>query len=374
MVNAPDTPFISLDLNCIKQNIDRMQAKADEAGLILRPHAKTHKSVNIARMQIEAGARGLTVAKPEEAITFIKNNISPIMICYPVISDTKIIDLLTIADQYNAEILFVLDSLYGFNILNQSALTTGKTIKTYIEIDVGLKRCGLPPDSETLLNLAQQIHNTGNLTLTGLTSHAGQSYSAGNKIKARIIAEQERTILLNVKEKLEQAGIAITELCVGSTPTLWAQQNFENLTEIKPGNYIFNDLTQKNIGVANWNNLALSVITTVVSSNDNYLIVDAGSKTLTSDAGAHGTQGVSGYGLTFKEDALPDDTTGLLVEKLSEEHGWIRHNGNPVPLGTRLRIYPNHACPVVNLFDKLHIYENNQHTDTWPVDARGCVH
>ncbi len=373
MTNTPLTPYIALDLQKLGNNINEMQEKADKAEVILRPHAKTHKSVSIARMQIKAGAKGLTVAKPDEAITFIKNGISPIMLCYPIISEEKICTLLTIADTHAAEILFVLDSLHGFTVLDKVTGQLNKTVKAYMEIDTGLHRCGLLPEDKTLIELARRITSSKHIEFAGITSHAGHSYSAKNREQAQSIAEDERKILLNVKNRLAALKIPTKEICIGSTPTLWTQENFEGLTEIKPGNYVFNDLTQKNIGVVSWDQLALTIVTTVVSVNDTYMIVDAGSKSLTSDIGAHGTQGTQGYGLAFKQNDDPDDHSGLTVEKLSEEHGWINHKGNPLPIGTTLTIYPNHACPVINLFDEIHIFENGNYTETWPVDARGCV-
>ncbi len=367
-----ETPFITLDYSILKKNIKDMQATANKAGVTLRPHAKTHKSHKVAELQIEAGAVGLTVAKPEEALTFIKNGVKSVKICYPIISRDKIKSLLIEAKKHNAEIIFALDSLDGFEILKDAS--ENYDVQTYIEIDVGLNRCGLKLKDTAILEVAQKIQNSTNIKLKGITSHAGQSYGAKTKEAAKQIAEQEREIMLSVKQSLETNDITVQEICVGATPTLWAQENFEGISEIKPGNYVYNDLTQKNIGVVGWERLAISVVASIVSINDTYLIVDAGSKTMTSDAGAHGTTGVSGYGLAFPEANEPNDTSGLSVEKLSEEHGWIKHNGtHNFVIGDRLRIFPNHSCPVINLFDKVQVFEDGKHFETWKVDARGCV-
>jgi len=368
------TPFISVDLNKLQHNIRDMQAIADKAGLTIRPHAKTHKCSHIAKLQLEAGAVGLTVAKPEEAIAFIKLGVPSVKICYPVISAEKIDAVLKTAQEYSADVRFVIDSEIGFNIIEEIGKCFGKKIPVYVEVDVGLNRCGLKKDNPLLVDLCERAFTSSDLAFIGLTSHAGQAYGGGSPDETAAIAEEERQILMQVKQALEERGIKVEEICVGSTPTLWAQKNFDGLSEIKPGNYVFNDLTEKNIGVVNWDRLALSVITTVVSVNDTYMIIDAGSKTMTSDMGAHGTSKVKGFGLAFLPDQRPDDETGLPIEKLSEEHGFIRHNGNKLPVGTRLRLYPNHSCPVVNLFDVIHIFENGSLKDKWPVEARGCVH
>ncbi len=373
IMKLPQTPFIHLDLDCLEKNIRKMQSIADDTGVSVRPHAKTHKSCKIADLQLKAGANGLTVAKPEEAIIFMKSGVSSIMVCYPVVSEEKIKVLLSAADKYSVEILFVLDSLAGFSVLKNQVSQRMKNIDVYIEIDVGLHRCGLSPDNPGLIELAQTIVNSDNLNLRGITSHAGQSYGSKSRQEALGIAKHEQKLMANVKSKLLSNGIAIEEVCVGATPTLWVQKNFDGITEIKPGNYVFNDLTQKNIGVVGWDQLAVSVVTTVVSVNDTYLIVDAGSKSLTSDAGAHGSQGIQGYGLAFNFGDTPDDQSGQLVEKMSEEHGWIKHNGNKISVGSKLQVYPNHSCPVINLFDNVQVFKGSQFFESWPVDARGCV-
>lgn len=340
----------------------------------MRPHVKTHKSCRIADLQLKAGAKGLTVAKPEEAIAFMQCGVSSIKICYPIISEEKIEKILRAAKINATEILFVLDSMFGFFVLEKIAAKMNQKIKVFVEIDVGLNRCGLSIDDPVLVEIAQKINGSGFLCLTGITSHAGQCYGAKTSDAVLTVANQEREIMNGVKEKLISAGIAVDEVCVGATPTLWVQTNFKGITEIKPGNYVFNDLTQKSIGVVDWGQLALSVVTTVVSVNNTYLIVDAGSKSLSSDIGAHGTQGVKGYGIAFPIHQNPSDHSGLLVKKLSEEHGWIEHKGKCLPIGTKIRIFPNHSCSVVNLFDEVQVFEDEKFVGTWPVDARGCVH
>lgn len=369
-----ETPFIAIDRDILHKNIQDMQAIANKAGSSIRPHAKTHKCHEIADLQIKAGATGITTSKPEEAIAFINAGIKSVKICYPLISTEKIKKLITTAKQQNAEIFFVIDSRAGFEALETSAKEENYAAKTYIEIDVGLHRCGVKPDTPFLQDLAHKIQASDSLEFMGITSHAGQSYSANNPESAKDIANQEQAIMSKTAQAIKNNNIPVNQVCIGATPTLWVQDNFEAITEIKPGNYVFNDLTQKNIGIVGWDRLALSIITTVVSTNDAYMIIDAGSKTLTSDMGAHGTSNMKGHGIAFPLNTAPNHNTGMTVAKLSEEHGFIRHNGRPLPIGTRLRIYPNHACPVVNLFNELHIFEQNECKDIWPVIARGCVH
>lgn len=170
------------------------------------------------------------------------------------------------------------------------------------------------------------------------------------------------------KKRLEDAGLRVPEVSIGSTPTVAATDDFSGVTEIRPGNYVFYDLTQYRLGVCNPGDLALFVMADVVSVNRDYAIVNAGSKSLSSDAGAHGTGG-AGFGL-----ALPlDGSEPFNVVKLSEEHGFLERKGRGVRVGQRVFIAPNHACPIANLFDELTAVDADGKTHAWPVSARGKV-
>ena len=353
-------------------NIAAMQRIADGAGVRLRPHAKTHKCVEIARRQVAAGAVGLTVAKPAEAAVFIRAGIRSVKLCYPMIEAGTIRQVLSLAREHGAELIFVIDSALGLQVLDGIATGFGAVVPVYLEVDVGLHRCGVAPDGPALVNLAGQAAASPNLDFLGLTAHAGHAYAATDRDAAARIAEEERLTMLAAKQRLAEYGIAAWEICVGSTPSIWAQRDFTGITEIKPGNYVFNDLTQLSIGVVGWDQLALTIAATVVSANDTYLIIDTGSKTLTSDLGPHGNNSITGHGRAFTLDEIPGEHPGRTITKLSEEHGWIAHNGKPLPLGTHLVIYPNHSCPVVNLTDRISVTENGEEIAQWPIDARGC--
>lgn len=172
--------------------------------------------------------------------------------------------------------------------------------------------------------------------------------------------------MLAVKARLEEDGVAVPEVSVGSTPTELSRESFEGITEIRPGNYVFLDRTQLRLGVCQEADCALFVLATVVSANDDYLIVDAGSKTLSSDAGAHGS-GAPGSGLAVPLRGGP----GLELVKLSEEHGFLRRDGRDLQVGERLLILPNHACPVANLADELSVVDTAGGCREWKVEARG---
>ena len=366
-----ETPYILIDQERLTANIKAMQAIADKAGVRMRPHAKTHKSVAIAEQQMAAGAVGLTVAKPAEALVFIEAGIPSVKICFPIIQPGPMRQVLAAAREYDAEVICVIDSEPGLEALAALATEINTTIPVYIEIDAGLERCGVRAESDALLNLGKAIDATANLQFLGLTSHAGHAYVKTSMADAAAVAEQERLTMLQAKERLEAAGIPTPEIAVGATPSLWAQQDFTGITEIKPGNYVFNDLTQLGIGVVEWERLALTIRAQVVSVNDTYMIIDAGSKMLSSDLGPHGNQSITGHGRAFIDGETPGQDAGREVTKLSEEHGWIAHHGAPLPIGTLLTIYPNHSCPVINLKDTKLVQRNCGSLEEWPIDARG---
>lgn len=337
------TPAVVLNGATLAANIARMQALAS-GRVALHPHIKTHKSVTLARRQIAAGAAGVTAARAPEARVFIDAGIPVVTIAYPVVEAPTAADLLDLAARRGVELRFVVDSAEGVMALAAGGGLSGHKPRALVEVDVGLKRCGVDPSGAGLLDLAGLMRSEG-VELVGLLSHAGQSYGASGPAAIAEIAASERDILLGVAARLRMAGFSLTEISVGSTPTALCNAGFEGLTELRPGNYVFLDLTAVRLGIARRRDLALAVAATVISVNDRYAIVDAGSKTLSSDMGPHGT----GAGAGFGEAWLANGQGPFRVEKLSEEHGFLDLAGRSLEIGTRVLILPNHSCPVVNL-------------------------
>ena len=367
----PSTPYLRLDLDILNKNINLMKTIAHKSNLKLIPHAKTHKCAEIAKLLIKSGVEGIAVAKFEEAMFFMENGIRLIKICYPMISEEKIISLLKKAHLFKVKIFFVIDSAQGLNILQKISKKLNLLVNVYIEIDVGFNRCGLNHKNPILTNLAKKIKNSKYFLLIGITSHAGNIYAAKNIKEVLKVSERERLEMIKVKKLFLKLGIHDINICIGTTPGAWVQKNYEGISEIKPGNHIFNEKTQKNIGVVGWSQLALTVCATVVSKNKKYLIIDAGSKSLSSDLGAHGSKGLKGYGLGFPIKTKPNSENALIIQKLSEEHGWIINDNNKINIGDKIIIYPNHSCVVVNLFRKINVFKQNKYLESWEVGARG---
>lgn len=371
-----ETPAVLVDVPRMERNITRMQSLADAHGLALRPHVKTHKSLAIAARQIAAGAVGLTASKVDEALVFLQGGFHNITVAYPVLDKRKLERLFSEARNRSATLGMIVDSEPGVAAMASAAHATQYNPRVHIKIDVGLHRCGVKADSPQVRGLADLITRNAALTFDGILSHAGHAYASSNKDDAARIAEEEREIMQSAAHSLAQAGRPAPSVSVGATPTLLAQRNFQGLTEIRPGNYVFLDGAALRLGLAEPCDVALFVIATVVSKNDSFLIIDAGAKTLTTDLGAHGSGDASnGYGLAWAP--WTPETTGNAptpVAKLSEEHGFIPRNENFDPaLGDRVLIIPNHACPVVNLAHKITALSPEGELSSWKVDARGKV-
>ncbi len=367
-----ETPAVLVDRGILQANIDHMQALAQGGRLKLRPHVKTHKSVKVARRQLAAGAWGFTASKVDEAIVFIEAGLPSVTLAYPMTVRGKLDRVLGVARQHDCNLRLIVDSVTGLDLIAARAAAVNYRPGVFIKIDVGLRRCGRRPDDPLILALAEGITQTGHLDFRGLLSHAGHAYGAADRQTAARIAEAERQQMVGLADRLRGAGFDVPEVSVGSTPTVLAAPRFDGLTEIRPGNYVFMDQTPLRLGLIPPSRVALSVLSTVVSRNNRYAIVDAGSKTLSSDRGAHGVDGLTGYGVAFALDEADEREKPLMIAKLSEEHGFVMADGHRLPPGARVQIFPNHACPVVNLSHQLHIW-NGRAVETWAVDAAGCV-
>jgi D-serine deaminase-like pyridoxal phosphate-dependent protein len=279
--------------------------------------------------------------------------------------------LLTAGRQHGTDLRVVVDSRVGVEVLARGAREAGSTVGALLEIDVGLHRCGVREGDPELVEIVQVIRSCEALRFVGLLSHAGHAYAAADRRQVAEIAAVEVRILQRVRAKLESGGVRVDEVSIGSTPTVLASESYDGITEIRPGNYVFLDRTPVRLGLATIEQVALSVLTTVVSRNDQYLIVDAGSKVLTSDLGAHGSGGAGSYGVAFPVQESAADSNALNVVRLSEEHGFVEPAGREIPIGAKLRIVPNHACPVANLADELVVVSGGRVVDRWRVAARG---
>lgn len=367
------TPCVLIDRPRAQANITRMQTLATRHGRRLRPHAKTHKLPAIAKMQVEAGATGICCAKLGEAEVFAEAGIKDIRLPYPV-HPSKAARVVSLLDKVTLSI--IVDHPRIAREWSDAMSAAGRVLPVLVKVDVGFHRCGVNPDSPEALDLIEAVAKLPGLKLLGLLSHAGHAYHAANEDALRQVAREEAEIMTALAERAQTRGLAIDEISVGATPPARFSMSEPGITELRPGNYVYNDRTQVGLGSARLDDCALTVLATVVSKPDeDRIVLDSGTKTLSSD-GARGFESLAGQGAIFTTlDQIQLDTD-LLVERLSEEHATVRVNSGKTKLepGDRVRIVPNHSCVVSNLVDEVHFTDGgNEIVETLRVAARGKI-
>src|SRR5688500_11457981 len=355
-----DTPSVLVDLDVVERNVRRMAEFASSAGVALRPHCKTHKTLQIARMQREAGASGLTVAKLDEAEAYLADGHGDVFVANEVVGPAKWTRLAKM--QRRGRVSVGVDDFGVAEAMAEVARREGVTIPVLVEVDCGLKRAGLAP-GEPAAAFGERIARLDGLELRGVFTHAGHAYGADDPAKVEPIARAEAAAVVETAELLRQRGVDCPVVSVGSTPTVRVSGAVDGVTEIRPGCYVFNDRMQVALGAAEPADCALTVLATVISTpTPDRAVVDAGSKTLALDRGAHGMDKLRGFG----EDA----SRGAVLERLSEEHGVLTPT-QPLHPGDRLRFIPSHACTVANLARNLVALRAGAPSELLPVVVAG---
>lgn len=356
------TPSVIVSQEVVRKNIISMQSYCNEHGLKLRPHTKTHKSITMAREQMSAGAVGLAVAKAGEAQVMAHAS-NDVMIAYPAIG-TKRAEMVTeLASRIDLRI--GVDSVDAVDYLQSAAGRRGVTIGIMLDIEVGFHRTGVV-DPTAAIQLGEYVSKQSNLAIRGLMCFPGHILPGADQ--ERWAAYEES--LQRVVDGLRSRGIEATTISGGSTPTARDSHRNRLLNEIRPGTYIYNDLNEVRLGVCTLDDCAARVLATVVSTPEpKKLVIDAGSKTLSSDRNAANPDAGFGYLPLFPN---------AKVYRLSEEHGEIQlsdediANVAPPKVGDRLWLIPNHICVCINLQNQFYL-NDGERLQMLPVDARGLV-
>jgi D-serine deaminase-like pyridoxal phosphate-dependent protein len=365
-----DTPAALVDVLRMQASIARMQARMDGLGVKLRLHVKTSKCMEVVRRQLEAGARGITVSTLKEAEQFFDAGIGDIL--YAVCIDPGKLPRALALRRRGCDLKLVTDSVAGAEAIAGFGKAQGEVLEAWIEIDVDGHRAGIAPEGEALLPVARALHE-GGVRLGGVMAHAGGSYGCDTPEGLRAAAEQERAGTVRAAERLRQAGLPCPVVSVGSTPTALSAQSLDGVTEVRAGVYVFFDLVMHNIGVCAMDEIALSVLTTVIGHQPDkgWVIVDAGWMALSRDRGTQGQKRDFGYGQVCAEDGTP--IAGYVVDSANQEHGIVcRADGidhgivERFPVGTRLRILPNHACATAAQFPEYRAVLPGGAVETWP--------
>ena len=365
-----DTPSALIDTRRMQANIDRMQQRMNALGVRFRPHVKTSKCVHVANAQLAAGAEGITVSTLKEAEQFFAAGVSDVL--YAVsIAPAKLPQALALR-QRGCDLKIITDSIAGAQAIAHFGNAHATTFEVWIEVDVDGHRAGVAPDGDGLIAVARTLHE-GGMRVGGVMAHAGASYGCDSPAALRDIAEQERARTVLAARRLRDAGLPCQVVSVGSTPTALSARTLEGVTEVRAGVYVFFDLVMHNVGVCSTDDIALSVLTTVIGHQEarGWAIVDAGWMAMSRDRGTQSQRHDFGYGQVCTESGAVID--GYVIDSANQEHGIVCRAdrvddaiATRFPVGTRLRVLPNHACATGAQFPEYQAILSSGDIETWP--------
>jgi D-serine deaminase-like pyridoxal phosphate-dependent protein len=327
----------------------------------LRPHIKTHKSIELATMQRDAGAVGITAAKLSEASVFVDAGFTDVFIAYPIIGKAKCAAAAQLAGR--CRLIVGIENAVAVADLSAAAVAAGVIIGVRIEVESGLQRCGAAPES--VLEIAQLVIAAPGLLLDGIFTYRGAWFAGANGQDPAALGRSEGELMVALAIQLRAEGIPIGTVSVGSTPTGWSAAQVPGVTEIRPGTYVYGDLMQLKAGSATEADVALSILCTIVSRpSATTATVDGGSKTFAGDI-AYERTGLPGYATVVGGD-------GTLV-RMSEEHGVIQFSEpSAVAVGARIALRPIHVCTTVNLSDVAYFCDSQTFScEPFSIVARG---
>ena len=363
------TPAALIEDSRLARNIARMQSRMDTLGVRFRPHVKTSKCVDVARRQLAAGARGITVSTLKEADQFFQAGFEDIL--YAVsLAPQKVAAALDLRRR-GCQLQVVVDSMAAARALTQQA--AGEPVPVLIEVDVDGHRGGVAPGSPLLLEIGRHLHEQG-LQLLGVMAHAGSSYDQQTPAQLQAIAEQERAQAVLAAQRLRDAELPCPVVSIGSTPTALSAQRLHGVTEVRAGVYVFFDLVMAGVGVCSEEDIALSVLTTVIGHQveRGWVLVDAGWMAMSRDRGTQSQPVDQGYGLVCGLDGQA--LNGWLMRAANQEHGIIgRRDGQApddleqrFPLGSKWRVLPNHACATGAQHELYALVDGSDVQSRWP--------
>ncbi|HEY7235170.1 MAG TPA: alanine racemase [Gemmatimonadaceae bacterium] len=354
-----ETPVPIVDLDRLERNLDRAARYAAEHRLALRPHIKTHKSPRLAAEQLKRGAVGLTCATPYEA-EVMSEVADDILLAYPPVGPLRARRLAALPE--HVRLTVALDSATAVDDLATAARAADREISVYVELDLGMHRVGVPVVDDAIA-LARRVRDSAPLGFGGIAFYPGHIREAVDSQEAKL--DTLRQGLGDALSRFDRAGLGPAAVSGGSTPTMWRTHELPGVTEFRPGTYIFNDRSTAEIGACEWDDCALTVLATVVSTAvPGQAVIDAGSKALGREPFRGGADEGFGSLLEYPE---------VVVKGMSEEHGLLDLSRSPwrPTVGERVRVIPNHVCIVVHLNDVVFGVRGSAVEASWPVAARG---
>jgi D-serine deaminase-like pyridoxal phosphate-dependent protein len=362
------TPSLVLDAERVRHNAERMAVRVRSFGATLRPHVKTHKCVEVARMQTAGGPARITVSTLAEARAFAAHNFADITYAVPV-EPGKFDEASELARRCERFSLITDDASVP-PALDDAARRAGITLDLFLKVDCGYHRCGVEPDAPEALEIPRLIGDARHLRFAGILTHAGHSYHARSHEELFSIARHERDVVKEFASRLRADGIEVPTVSVGSTPTITHVDHLEGVDEARPGNYVFFDAFQATLGSCGFEDCALTVLTSVVHRDRarRKIVLDAGAIALSKDRGPVELDSSCGYG---RVQDLEGNDLGLRVGSLSQEHGEVVVEDaqllERLRVGFRVRVLANHSCLTAAQHTHYNVVEGGRVVDRWEI-------
>jgi D-serine deaminase-like pyridoxal phosphate-dependent protein len=350
-----DTPSLLVDLDRLEKNINRMAKFAKDCGVELRPHVKTHKVPDLAKMQLRAGSKGVCLQKVSEAEIFAAHGIKDIFITNEIVGAQKHQRLAQLAGKIHLGV--AADDVGIVKAMGNAVREAGSELDVYVDVDSGMGRCGVQPDDAA--EIADAVERENGLVFKGIMGYEGHVGGGKTKAERLKLSNDAMTAVTRAKKGIEKKGIDVEVVSVGSSVSTWTVAKDPVVTEVQPGMYVFNDVMLLDREVATIDDCALTVLVTLMSKPAAEKgVVDAGSKAFQWDQGQ--------FPRAF-------DREGVKMVKFSEEHGWLTLEGKAkeLKLGDRLRFIPVHCCTCVNQHDEMIGIRGSKVEKVWPILARG---
>lgn len=367
-LGALATPSLLLDHARLTRNAERIGQRVTALGARLRPHVKTHKCIEVARLQTAGHFGGITVSTLAEARDFAAHGFDDITYAVPI-EPGKFAAAVALVHE-GVRLSLLTDDAAVPGALAEAARAAGVSFDVLVKVDCGYHRCGVDPAGPALLEVAQRIGERSSLRFAGVLTHAGHSYHTQGAAATGAVAQQERDAMLAAAARLGAAGIPVPVVSVGSTPTVVHVDHLEGVTEVRAGNYIFFDVTQATLGNCAMEDAALSVLAAVVHRDDarRQVVLDAGAIALSKDGGATEFDAGAGFGRLVDLDGTD---LGLRVNGVSQEHGRVVVEDDALrarlPVGTRVRILVNHSCLTAAQHAEYVVHDGRSVRDHWAI-------
>lgn len=364
------TPGLVLDVAKVKRNAAEMSRRIKQFGADLRPHIKTHKCIEVARIQTAGHSGAVTVSTLAEARAFAANGFSKITYAVPI-EPGKFRDAIEISR--DCELSLITDDVDVPDQLNTAAKQANVHVRLFLKVDCGYHRCGVEPNNPLAIEIARRISNASHLRFAGILTHAGHSYNCQTKAEVLALAKHERDVMARFAEGLRKEVGPVPIVSIGSTPTITSIDHLDGIDEVRPGNYIFFDAFQATLGSCSFDDCALTVLASVVhcarsEGGGRKVIIDAGAIALSKDRGPLGLNPDCGYGRVLN---LAGENLNLTVSEMSQEHGVIMVNNEDtfdrLRIGSRVRVLANHSCLTAAQHSHYNVLEGEHVVDRWTI-------